>query len=126
MSIYGLVGSFEMVVDYAGSGCPPGYIEMQYTRPDGVDTLDYTAQPGGTWIITPETISAKLKSVEFYWQTEEMSLIENQLLAIEEGAVDAMPGTRQEWLQYRTKVRLWHESADFPDSTKRPNRPALV
>jgi hypothetical protein len=61
--------------------------------------------------------------VEKGWQAQEMEFIANQLLAIEEDADDALPGTRKEWLAYRTRVRLWHESSDFPSSTKRPVRP---
>ena len=61
---------------------------------------------------------------ETTWQTEEMLFIANQLLAIEEEAEDALPGTRTQWLAYRTKVRLWHASTDFPDITKRPVRPS--
>jgi hypothetical protein len=61
--------------------------------------------------------------VELTWQNHEMAFIANQLLALEEEAYDALPGTRREWLSYRTLVRLWHDNKDFPDSTKRPVRP---
>lgn len=61
---------------------------------------------------------------ELEWQSGEMAIIANQLLAVEEEAGDVLPGTRKEWLSYRTQVRLWHESPDFPDSIKRPSRPA--
>jgi len=66
---------------------------------------------------------SQLRAVELQWQTEEMATIANQLLAIEEEAEDALPGTRKQWLNYRTDVRLWHEAPDFPDQTKRPVRP---
>ncbi len=65
-----------------------------------------------------------MKAEEFEWQSLEMSVISNQLLAIEEEAEDALPGTRKQWLTYRTSVRLWHESLDFPDPARRPVRPA--
>jgi len=71
------------------------------------------------WGVSPSV----LRQAEVEWQTGEMLIIANQLLAIEEEADDAMPGTRKQWLTYRTGVRLWHESPDFPDSTKRPTRP---
>ncbi|NWD49006.1 hypothetical protein [Pseudomonas gingeri] len=101
-----------------------GMIVMQYSRPDNDDTLLYTAALDGTWVITEETLRAKKIPVELEWQATEMSFIANQLLAIEEEADDALPGTRKQWLSYRTLVRLWHESADFPDQSKRPIRPA--
>lgn len=63
-------------------------------------------------------------AAELEWQAQEMGVIANQLLAIEEEAEDALPGTRKQWLTYRTSVRLWHESLDFPDATRRPVRPA--
>ena len=65
----------------------------------------------------------KMKTTELDWQSSEMSVISNQLLAIEEEAEDALPGTRKQWLAYRTGIRLWHESPEFPDITWRPVRP---
>jgi hypothetical protein len=36
----------------------------------------------------------------------------------------ALPGTRLQWLSYRTKVRAWKEGAEyFPDSSHRPAQP---
>lgn len=61
-----------------------------------------------------------------------MQLISNQLMAIEEaeaGSDDAepLPGTRAEWLTYRTKVRNWKDgNEDFPDQTKRPLMPSVA
>ena len=67
--------------------------------------------------------------VENDWRDSEIYLISNQLMAIEEyeagGEVpDLLPGTRTQWLAYRTKVRAWKEgNVLFPDSSKRPIRP---
>jgi hypothetical protein len=64
------------------------------------------------------------------WRETEILAISNQLMALEEqeaGVEDsgALPGTRLEWLQYRTKVRNWKEGhPDFPDMTARPVQPA--
>ena len=74
------------------------------------------------WSESPSLI----REAEIIWQTAEMAVIANQLLALEEEAEDALPGTRTQWLSYRTKVRLWHTSVDFPDSTKRPTRPVAL
>lgn len=63
------------------------------------------------------------------WRVSEISLIANQLMAIEESEAggdvpDLLPGTRSQWLSYRTKVRAWKEGhVDFPDETKRPTTP---
>ena len=96
---------------------------MVAPRPDGDNSTDYTAEPDGTWVISAETLKAKASIIEIEWQTGEMSAIANQLLALEEEADDALPGTRRQWLTYRTSVRLWHESQDFPDIARRPIRP---
>lgn len=77
----------------------------------------------------------RLKAVEDAWRDAELVVIANQLLAIEEAAAaeeegeeppaDLLPGTRNQWLSYRTKVRAWKTgNTDFPDMTKRPVRPA--
>lgn len=68
----------------------------------------------------------RAKSVveEDAWRVEEMAFIADQLIAIEDGAEDALPGTDAEWRAYRTKVRNWKEgTVGFPDSGTRPKRP---
>jgi hypothetical protein len=97
---------------------------------DGEPLSDIVVEPGPgyadqIWLFPGWSESpSRLRQVELEWQAAEMSFIANQLLAIEEEAEDAMPGTRKQWLNYRTTVRLWHESPDFPDITKRPVRPS--
>ena len=67
--------------------------------------------------------------METVWRAAEIAVIEDQLMAIEElegGSTEAdpLPGTRTQWLQYRTKVRNWKEnSTGFPDQALRPVRP---
>lgn len=85
------------------------------------DTPEYFDQ---VWLFPGWSESqSRLREIELEWQSVEMPFIANQLLAIEEEAEDALPGTRKQWLNYRTDVRLWHESPNFPDKTKRPVRP---
>ena len=72
----------------------------------------------------------KKVAAENAWRTSEINTIANQLMAIEEdeaGSGDAkpLPGTRAQWLVYRTKVRAWKEgNLDFPDQAKRPVMPS--
>jgi hypothetical protein len=74
-------------------------------------------------------LRAKKVIIEDAWRNSEINLIANQLMAIEEyeagGEVpDLLPGTRTQWLAYRTKVRAWKEGhIDFPNELKRPVRP---
>ena len=75
-------------------------------------------------------LRAEKAIVEDLWRNSEISVIANQLMAIEEAEAsgeevpDLLPGTRTQWLSYRTKVRAWKEgNIDFPDSTRRPLRP---
>lgn len=72
-----------------------------------------------------------LKEVEDTWREAELIIIADQLDALEEAEageppVDLLPGTRTQWLAYRGKARNWKTggSVDFPDSTRRPMRPA--
>lgn len=125
MKTYGLIGSFEMVVDGAGSGCPPGYVEMQYDRPDGDDTLDYTAQLDGTWIISAETLRAKAAMIEDAWRSSEMAFIADNLLYIEdENELATPPLVPKDWRTYRAKVMAWQGGAEsYPDVGARPVRP---
>lgn len=64
-----------------------------------------------------------LAQTEGQWQSEEITFVNNQLMALEEGA-DALPVTREQWLPYRTKVRNWNEGASgYPNQVSRPVRP---
>lgn len=71
----------------------------------------------------------QMVAVENLWRDQEVETISNQLMALEEQEATgeeagAMPGTRVQWLSYRTKVRAWKEGAEnFPDSSHRPPRP---
>ena len=63
-------------------------------------------------------------AVERSWQEAEMSLIAEQLPAVEDGDPAALPGTEREWRNYRIQVRAWKEGAEgYPDSEHRPARP---
>lgn len=62
--------------------------------------------------------------IEDEWRAAEILEINNQLMALEEGA-DALPIMREQWLPYRTRVRNWKEGAEgFPCSASRPLRPS--
>lgn len=71
----------------------------------------------------------ELIAAEVSWQQAEIDLIANQLMALEEAEATgedtgALPGTRVQWFQYRTKVRNWKDGAQsFPDPDHRPIRP---
>ncbi len=66
-----------------------------------------------------------LAKAELQWQTSEMAVIADQLLAIEDGDPAALPGTEREWRDYRIRVRAWKEGAEgYPDSEHRPARPS--
>lgn len=61
---------------------------------------------------------------EVAWRTSEMEFIADQLIAIEDEAIDALPGTDKQWREYRTAVRNWKEGAvGYPDNTLRPAQP---
>jgi hypothetical protein len=81
-----------------------------------------------------DRIKAEKTAAENSWRDLEIAAIANQLMAIEEAEAaeeageeppaDLLPGTRTQWLSYRTKVRAWKEgNVNFPDETKRPVRP---
>ncbi len=58
------------------------------------------------------------------WRSTEMSFIADQLIALEDGAEDSLPGSDAEWRAYRTKVRNWREGADgYPFEENAPQRP---
>jgi len=59
------------------------------------------------------------------WRVAEVAFITDQLIALEDGDPSAMPGSVQQWREYRTAVRGWKDGAPgFPDSSARPSRPA--
>lgn len=68
-------------------------------------------------------------TAENVWRDQEIEVISNQLMALEEEEATsedtgALPGTRVQWLSYRTKVRAWKAGAEhFPDASHRPPRP---
>lgn len=68
-------------------------------------------------------------AAENVWRDQEVDAIANQLMALEEQEATgedtgALPGTRLQWLSYRTKVRAWKDANDrFPNSAHRPSRP---
>lgn len=63
-------------------------------------------------------------AAEDTWRVSEVAFITDQLIAIEDGDPSAMPGTVQQWREYRTAVRGWKDGATgFPDSSARPSRP---
>lgn len=84
------------------------------------------------WLIdyvAGEDIRRELIKVENDWRESEVSAINNQLMALEEAEATgedtgALPGTRMQWFQYRTKVRNWKDGAEhFPEPDHRPTRP---
>jgi hypothetical protein len=72
---------------------------------------------------------ALLMAAENAWREQEIGSIADQLIALEESeaigeVAGALPGTRLQWLSYRTKVRAWKEGAEgFPEAAHRPARP---
>lgn len=124
MRYYAEIGSNLQMVDEAGAGCPDGWIEMEYARPEGDLTGDYTAQSDGTWAITQETLNMKLAVVEDAWREEQMARVANQLLMLDDDDPDAEPGTARQWRDYRIELRKWIEgNLGFPNSDNRPKAP---
>lgn len=63
--------------------------------------------------------------IESSWRTSELAVIADQLIAMEDGDPNALPGTDRQWRDYRTLVRGWKEGhPDFPNAASRPVRPA--
>ncbi|MED7670177.1 hypothetical protein GXB78_23505 [Pseudomonas moraviensis subsp. stanleyae] len=59
------------------------------------------------------------------WRGKEIAFISDQLIAMEDGDPLALPGTEQQWREYRTAVRGWKSgAAGFPEESSRPARPA--
>ena len=79
------------------------------------------------WLINASAAADDLRQrsrIEEAWRATEILEINDQLMALEEGA-EALPGTREQWLAYRTRVRNWKEGAEgFPEPANRPWRPA--
>ncbi|WP_460137934.1 hypothetical protein [Pseudomonas sp. S2_A10] len=79
------------------------------------------------WLINASAAADALREasrIEEEWRATEILEINDQLMALEEGA-EALPGTREQWLAYRTRVRNWKEGAEgFPEPANRPWRPA--
>lgn len=70
-----------------------------------------------------ESIGKKIRA-EIVWRSSEMQLIDSQLQRIADSDPTAMPGTEQQWREYRVKVRAWSDGFEgYPDSEKRPTRP---
>lgn len=123
MKYYAEVGLNLQMVDEAEVGCPEGWIEMRYPRPEDEFTGDYTAQADGTWLITQATLDAKQAALEIAWRDTEMPIAQQNVTAIEYGEED-IPGTAQQWQKYWLTLRKWTaDNHDFPDSSKRPVAP---
>jgi len=116
-----------------GGDCPEGWVVMDSQRPEGDQWADYTAQPDGSWAISEETVLAKLAAQESVLRVAELLVIGRQLEAIEEAEVadpadepaDLLPGTRKQWLKYRSLASNWIEGAvAYPYQASRPVRPS--
>lgn len=124
MKFHAQINGNLQTVDEADSGCPDGWIEMKYRRPEDAYTLEYTAQADGTWEITQETLNSKLAPIENDWRDSEMPKAQQNVTAIEYGEED-IPGTAQQWQKYWLALRKWNDTnPDFPDSSKRPVAPS--
>ena len=120
MRFYGIIGTFMCETDETDKGPNEGWIEMDSARPE---STDYTAQADGTWVITQETINAKLTPIEDAWRDTEMPIARNNVTAIQFGDED-VPGTEQQWKDYWLALRKWTiDNPDFPDMSKRPVAP---
>lgn len=125
MKIYAKVGdSYQIVDETEDAECPEGFIEMQTSRPEGENSTDYTAQEGGTWAITQDTLNAKLTLTENAWRDEQMPIARNNVTALQFGET-GIPGSEQQWKDYWLALRKWVDTnPDFPDSTKRAVAPS--
>jgi len=130
LMVYAIVSSN---VQQVGGECPDGWIVMQSQRPNDAASADYTAQPDGSWTISEETLLAKLAAQESVWRVAELLVIARQLEALEEAEVadpgdepvDLLPGTRKQWLKYRSLASNWVEGAlGYPHEVSRPVRPS--
>lgn len=121
LSVFAEPGSsFQQV----GGDCPDGWIQMTGQRPDGEDTLLYTASDNGEWVISDRTLLQISLEREANWSSTEMVVVAEQLVMLEDSDPAALPGTDRQWRDYRIALRAWKEGhPDFPDEAKRPNRP---
>lgn len=125
MICYAYAGQNVQVIDDTDGEFIPdtGMIAMQYSRPEGSDTLLYTAQPDGTWAITEITIRGVAAKIEDEWRAAEMPIARENVTAIEFGD-DTIPGTAAQWKAYWLALRAWTEGAEgYPDATHRPVQP---
>lgn len=82
--------------------------------------LEYEAYPDGEWRLPPEYLAQR----EEAWRAAEMPIARENVTAVDFGD-ETIPGTVAQWKAYWLAVRDWKEGhADYPDSTKRPARPA--
>ncbi|MFJ4349652.1 hypothetical protein ACIPZ5_01985 [Pseudomonas sp. NPDC089428] len=67
------------------------------------------------------------KGEEGIWVSEEMSVVADQLLMLEDGDPNAIPGASiADWRSYRVALRAWNDGADgFPSQGSRPVRPGV-
>lgn len=130
LTVFAVVGSN---VQQVGGDCPEGWVVMDSQRPIDYDSADYTAQSDGIWAISEETRLAKLAVQETIWRTAELRVIDRQMQALEEDEVadpgdepvDLLPGTRKQWLKYRSLASNWVEGAiGYPHQVSRPVRPS--
>lgn len=98
-------------------------------------TVDMELEPDETlyddipqWVydkIESDRILAEQVKAEDDWRVMEIAFIADQLIAMEDGDPEALPGTEAQWRAYRTATRNWKEGAEhFPDLAHRPVRPA--
>jgi hypothetical protein len=122
MRYYGIFGQSICEFDETGKGPDEGWIEMSGPRPE---STDFTAQSNGTWLISQETVKAKLVLAENEWVETQMGEIAEQLLMLDDEDPSAKQGTARQWRDYRIELRKWTgENPDFPDSGKRPLAPS--
>lgn len=66
----------------------------------------------------------ELSVLQEEWRLSELSVVAEQLLALEDDDPNREPGTERQWRDYRIQVRAWKEGAEgFPLSENRPTRP---
>lgn len=66
----------------------------------------------------------RMADTEAEWVVGEMQKIADQLLRIEDADPTALPGSAQQWREYRIALRAWKPGADgFPYVAGRPQRP---
>ncbi len=120
---YAVVGSNFFEGDETDKGPDEGWIEMEGERPQGDNSMDYTAQADGTWAITQETLIAKLSAVENSWREEQMPIAQQTVTAIDFGE-EGILGSIEDWKLYWRALRKWTvDNPDFPDMSKRPVQP---